>query len=104
MDDSRISFRRTFCLIAGLALPLAALLLHFLVIACFARKWDKVAVVTVIPFWVWGLAGLIFALAGWIIGRQRFGAFVTLVWLVTLLVGSDETKGLRSNPDLPDSP
>jgi endonuclease/exonuclease/phosphatase (EEP) superfamily protein YafD len=68
--------------------------LHVLVCACFLRRWDKAAALTVYPFWVWCGAGLIMAALAWGIARQRLAGVVALVWLGTMLIFSDETRPL----------
>ena len=71
-----------------------ALGLHFVVCACYLRRWDKMAAVTVFPFWGWGLAGAGMAGLAWIIGRQRMAAVFFWLWLATVMAGSDETMPL----------
>lgn len=71
-----------------------ALGLHLLVCACFLRRWDKVAAITVFPFWAWGLAGAGMAGIAWLIGRRRLAGAVVLLWAGTIIVGSDETRPL----------
>ena len=71
-----------------------ALGLHFLVCACYLRRWDKVAAITVFPFWSWALAGAGMAGVAWLIGRKRLPGAVFLLWVGTVLLGSDETRPL----------
>lgn len=68
--------------------------LHLVICACYLRRWDKAAAITVFPFWAWALAGLFMAGTAWIIARNRLAAVLTGVWLVTLVAGSDETRPL----------
>lgn len=75
-------------------LPLGALLLHVVVFACYARRWDKVAALTVFPFWAWGLLGMGMAGFAWLLTRQRLALAVAALWLVTVLAFSDETRPL----------
>jgi hypothetical protein len=49
----------------------AALGLHLAVCACYLRRWDKLAAVTVFPFWAWCGLGLLMAGTGWLIARRR---------------------------------
>jgi endonuclease/exonuclease/phosphatase (EEP) superfamily protein YafD len=74
--------------------PLAALALHLTVVACFARRWDKATAVTVIPFWAWGGAGMLLAGVSLAVFRTRFALGILALWLVTTVVGSDETRPL----------
>lgn len=89
----------------AVALPIAAIALHLGIVACFARKWDKVAAVTVLPFWFWGLLGIALAFGGWVTRRSRFAAIVGALWVVTIIVGSDETRGIMRvwKPALPET-
>ena len=82
----------SWCLRVGL--PLAALGLHLVIVVTYARRWDHAAALTVFPFWAWGLLGLSMSLIAWIIGRKRFALGMTLLWLVTTIAGSDETRPL----------
>src|SRR6187431_2374208 len=79
-----------------------ALGLHLLVCACYLRRWDKVAAITVFPFWAWGLAGAAMAGIAWLIRRRRTAGAICLLWAGTIIVGSDETKPLlRMNAEKP---
>ena len=79
-----------------------ALGLHLLVCACYLRRWDKVAAITVFPFWAWGLAGAGMAGLAWLIGRRRLAGAIFLLWAGTIMVGSDETRPLlRLNAEKP---
>lgn len=74
--------------------PLVSVGLHLVVVVAYARRWDRVAAVTVFPFWAWGVLGGGVALASWIFFRTRLGLGVGGVWLATILIGSDETRPL----------
>lgn len=99
--------RRIWHHITHTLLPLGALGLHVVIFVSYARRWDKVAALTVYPFWAWGLVG--FAMAGfaWLLTRQRLALGIASLWLVTMLVFSDETKPLlrswkpKPEPGLP---
>jgi endonuclease/exonuclease/phosphatase (EEP) superfamily protein YafD len=71
-----------------------ALCLHLLVCACYLRRWDKVAAITVFPFWAWGLSGAILAGVAWLTGKKRLAAAAFWLWTATILTGSDETRPL----------
>ncbi len=68
--------------------------LHLVICACYLRRWDKAAAITVFPFWIWALAGLFIAGLAWITTRKKLAALLTGLWLVTLVGGSDETRPL----------
>lgn len=72
----------------------AALFLHPVICACYLRRWDKLAAITVFPFWAWGLLGAGMAGTAWLIARRRPAAWVFLLWAVTIIGGSDETRPL----------
>ncbi len=79
-----------------------ALGLHLLVCACYLRRWDKVAAITVFPFWAWGIAGVGMAGLAWLVGRKRLAGAVCLLWAGTIIFGSDETRPLlRLNAEEP---
>ena len=82
------SFLRVF-------LPVKSLVLYVLVMACFLFRWDKVALVTALPFLFWALIGLGATALAAIFLRGRFAAYVSLLWLLTALVYSDECASLR---------
>lgn len=86
--------RRLWHFLLHSLLPLGALALHVVIFICYARRFDKVAAITVFPFWAWGLLGLGMAGFAWLFTRQRLALGVALVWLVTILVFSDETRPL----------
>ncbi len=75
-------------------LPWGALLLHIVIFISYARRWDKLAALTVFPFWAWGLLGLLMAGGAWIFTRQRFALGIAGLWLLTVLGFSDETRPL----------
>lgn len=88
-------------------LPLGALGLHVVIFVCYARRWDKLAALTVFPFWAWGLLGMGMAGLAWLLTRQRFALGVAGLWLVTVLGFSDETRPmlrswkLKPEPGMP---
>lgn len=85
---------RFFRWMLRVGLPSAALGLHFVILICYVRRWDHAAAITVLPFWSWGILGLILAGTSWLIFRTRWAMGVFLLWLVTIVVGSDETRPL----------
>ncbi len=85
---------RVFRILVTTGFTWAAIGLHFIVCASYLRRWDKVAAVTVFPFWAWGLVGLVLGVIAWIMGRKRLAAGAALLWLVTIVIGADETRPL----------
>jgi vancomycin resistance protein VanJ len=68
--------------------------LHLLVCACYLRRWDKAAAITVYPFWAWALGGLTLSAVAALTTRRRLPFVLLAVWAVTLVAGSDETRPL----------
>jgi endonuclease/exonuclease/phosphatase (EEP) superfamily protein YafD len=68
--------------------------LHLVVCACYLRRWDKAAAITVYPFWAWTLTGIVLSAVAWIITRRRLPAVLTAVWTVTMFAGADEVRPL----------
>lgn len=99
--------RRIWYHILHTLLPVGSLVLHVLIFVCYARRWDKVAALTVFPFWAWGLLGIGMAGFAWMLTRQRLALAAVGVWVVTILCFSDETRPLlrswnpRPEPGLP---
>ena len=89
-----------WCVRSGL--PLAGLALHFVICLAYARRWDRVAALTVFPFWAWGILGFLSAFVSWLFFRSRFAGIMSLIWLATIFIGSDETRPLlRINTEKP---
>lgn len=88
-------------------LPLGALGLHLVIFVSYARRWDKLAALTIFPFWAWGLLGFGMAGFAWLLTRQRLALGVAGLWMVTLIGFSDETRPLlrtfggKPEPGLP---
>lgn len=94
--------RRLFHLTVTTLLPGAALLMHVLIFCCYARRWDKAAALTVFPFWAWALLGMGMAGFAWLFTRRRLAMGIAVLWLVTMVVYSDETVPLlRSASTMP---
>lgn len=93
---------RFFKWVIRTGLPFAALALHFVIVIAYARRWDRAAAVTVFPLWAWGTLGFLTAFVSWIFFRTKFAAVLLGVWMLTTLIGSDETKPLlRFNAEKP---
>lgn len=94
--------RRLFHLTVTALLPAGALVLHIVIFICYARRWDKVAALTVFPFWAWALLGFLMAGISWLFTRRRPALWILGLWVVTMVVFSDETIPLlRSRSHLP---
>lgn len=69
-------------------LPLLSAVLYLCAGACHLWKWDQAAVVTVVPFWFWGLAGCVAALVSWRFVRRRLSLVLAGVWAITAVAAS----------------
>ncbi len=88
------SMRRIWFHILHTLLPLGALGLHIVIFPAYARRWDKMAALTVFPFWAWGLLGMGMAGFAWWLTKQRLALAVAGLWLATILIFADETRML----------
>jgi len=73
---------------------LGSLTLHALVVFTFAFRWDKAALVTIVPFWGWCLLGISIGLFGLLWYRSVAIWALMGLWIITLFSGSDERRGL----------
>lgn len=81
-----------------------SLVLLPLTICGFAFQRDEFAAFTVLPIWVWGGFGLLFAAVATYLLRTRKGLLLMASWAFTLLVGSEEADLLfkkDTEPPLP---
>lgn len=86
MRSSRFSRR------AGWSLVGLSLLLHLVTVFAFARQPEAMAAFTVMPIWVWGGIGLMFSITAFWFLRAPLSLWVTGIWAVTVLIGSDEAR------------
>ncbi len=77
-----------------LFLVLSSVALHFVTVLIYSWKPDKLATFTVFPFWMWCLIGIALAAFGFLIFKKSLGLCITALWLLTLLLGSDESSSL----------
>ncbi len=78
----------------GWSLTVVSLTLHLFVVWCFKWQPDPFAAFTVLPIWLWGGFGMLLSTVACLLLRDRWPAIMTGVWVVTLLVGSDESRAL----------
>ena len=86
MRSSRFSRR------AGWSLVGLSLLLHLVTVFAFARQPEAMAAFTVMPIWVWGGIGLMFSVTAFWFLRAPLSLWVTGIWAITVLIGSDEAR------------
>ncbi len=85
------AFRR----LSGWLLCALSLGLCLFTVLCFWQQPDIFAAFTVLPFWVWGGAGLLMALAAFRMLRKPLVLALVALWAVALAVGSDEARALK---------
>jgi endonuclease/exonuclease/phosphatase (EEP) superfamily protein YafD len=66
--------------------------LHFVVFAAYARRWDRVAIITIPPIWAWAAGACLLCLLSWACFRGRGAKWVGLLWLATGLLCSEEPR------------
>jgi endonuclease/exonuclease/phosphatase family metal-dependent hydrolase len=71
-----------------------SLALHFFSVVLHLRLPDSFAAYTVFPIWVWGGFGLFLAVFSYLFFRGRFSLLVCLIWIITILIMSDEARTL----------
>ncbi len=86
-------FRKIFKSI-GILVPVLLLLFYFTVVVCFLNRWDSVVPFTLIPFWLWTAIGAALSLLSWILFRHQISIIIFIVWLVTGIAFSYETRGM----------
>jgi len=83
--------RRLGWMLVGLSL-----VLHMFTVYCFSRQPDRFAAFTVMPIWLWGGIGLFLAALAFYALRASLSLIMTIVWAITLLIGSDEARVLAN--------
>jgi len=74
--------------------PALVLLIYLGVVVCLLNRWDAVVAVTLIPVWIWGVAGMLVSLLSWLAFRGFPSLLAFCLWFVTAVVASEETYGL----------
>lgn len=76
------------------ALTIGAFLLHGVTLLLFHFRWDKLAMATVFPVWLYALVAFAMLGVALFIKRSLLTWLVAGIWLVTLPFIADETHGL----------
>ena len=82
----------------GHALLIGAFALHALVVVLFHFRWDKLAMATVFPVWIYAIAALGMLLIARFLIRTRWIAAAAMVWLITLPFLADEATCIKNLP------
>jgi vancomycin resistance protein VanJ len=65
---------------------------------CFLTRWDRVAVITLPPFWAWAVIGLLLAAPALQRGLGRGPKVLVAAWLIATLILSDDVFCLVRSP------
>jgi endonuclease/exonuclease/phosphatase (EEP) superfamily protein YafD len=71
-----------------------SLFLHLFTIGCYSTQPDVCAAFTVMPIWLWGAVGLLLSAGAFYFMRAPLSLILTGIWVLTLLIGSDEARAL----------
>lgn len=88
----------------GWILVACSLFLHFFTVFCYVTQPDRLAAFTVAPIWIWGSIGLFLSCFAFCFLRAALSMVVSLVWVITLLVGADEAHVLAHLTTTPPKP
>ncbi len=97
-ENSRTRLRSALDLIqrhGWLFILAVSLGLHALVLLCFAVRWDRAAMVTVVPFSVWCAIGFAIAVVSLLWRRTTPGLAVAALWMLTFL-RADEVRAWKN--------
>jgi endonuclease/exonuclease/phosphatase (EEP) superfamily protein YafD len=78
----------------GWACVRASLLLLAFTAFSFGFQPDPLAAFTVLPIWLWSGIGIALSLGAFYYANARFSLWLSAAWLVTALVGSEESRTL----------
>jgi vancomycin resistance protein VanJ len=83
----------------GLLFSVLSIVLGLGILACYIARWDTVAAVTLLPFWVWGIIGIGLSLIAWRLQRKTWCLLLSLTWLcLTLFYSDDLSRLVLSSP------
>ncbi|MDF1752528.1 MAG: endonuclease/exonuclease/phosphatase family protein [Verrucomicrobiales bacterium] len=74
--------------------PAVVLLAYAGLWICKFNQWDSLTFITVIPFWMWAMPGILISVIAALLVRSRFSYVVLAIWALTALFASAETRGL----------
>jgi endonuclease/exonuclease/phosphatase (EEP) superfamily protein YafD len=74
--------------------PALLLAAFWVVWVCKWNQWDSVTYLTVVPFWLLAVPAILVALTALLLIRSWYCWVVFLLWLVTALFATTETRGL----------
>lgn len=80
----------------GYLLLFSAFAMHATVVVLFHFRWDKLAMVTVFPVWLYAIAAIGFLVVARFFIKTRWIPAIAAVWLITLPFLADEATGLKN--------
>jgi len=78
----------------GLLCAILSVSLGLGIMVCYITRWDRASVVTLFPFWVWGVIGIGLSLMAWRFHRKFWCLFLSITWLCLTLFYSDDLSRL----------
>ena len=78
----------------GLLCSIVSIVLGIGILACYITRWDAVAAVTFLPFWVWGIVGTCLTLMAWRLHRRKWHLLISLIWICLTFFYSDDLSRL----------
>jgi vancomycin resistance protein VanJ len=78
----------------GLLCSMVSIVLGIGILVCYITRWDHVAAVTFLPFWVWGIMGTMLTLIAWRLHRRIWHLLISLIWVCLTLFYSDDISRL----------
>ncbi len=85
---------RRFKILLTFLVPALLLTAYLVVWVCKWNQWDSLTFITVVPFWILAVPGILIASTALLLIRSWFSLTVLLVWLVTAIFATAETSGL----------
>jgi len=70
------------------------MLLHFAIVLCITKQWDRVTAVTIFPVWLWAVAGCVLALLSRAFRPTGLVTAVAAIWIITAVIMADETSAM----------
>lgn len=80
----------------GYLLLIGAFAMHSLVVVLFQFRWDKLAMATVFPVWLYAIVALGMLVIARFLVKTRWIPAIAVAWLVTLPFLADEATGLKN--------
>jgi endonuclease/exonuclease/phosphatase (EEP) superfamily protein YafD len=76
----------------GLFFSTASILIGVGIMLCYITRDDRVSVITLLPFWVWGIIGTGLSTIAWQWHRKRWQLLIPVIWILLTLFYSDDVS------------